>query len=88
MPFGLHGAAAFFQRMDKSLKNVGDCAGVYIDDILVFSHTWEDHLKHIRRVLDTLRQAGLVANQKKSRFGCSSVQYLGFNIGRGKVWPV
>lgn len=89
MPFGLHGAAASFQRlMDHTLRAVSYCAVVYIDDILVFSHSWEEHKRHLRRVVEALWQAGLAANRKKSQIGQTAVQYLGFNIGGGKVWPV
>lgn len=86
MPFSLHGTSTSFQRlMDRT---VSDCAVVYIDDILIFSRSWEEHLVHLCRVLEALWLAGLVANRKKSHFSCSAVQYLGFNIGRGRVWPI
>lgn len=63
MPFGRHGAATSFQHlMVQALKEVHDCAVVYIENILVFSQTWEEHLVHLRRVLTALRPAGLVAN--------------------------
>lgn len=89
MPFGLHHAAASFQRlMDHTLWGLQDCAVGYIDNILIFSHSWKEHLIHLRRVLCTLRQAGLVTNRRKSRLGCSAIQYLGFNIGGRKVWPI
>lgn len=39
-------------------------------------------------MLTALRQSGLVANPKKSKLGGSAVQYLGFNIGGGKDWPI
>lgn len=69
--------------MDKTLRGIQDCAVAYISDIWVFSKTWEDHLEHLQRVLKALRQAGLVANRKKSFLGQTAVQYLGFNIGGG-----
>ena len=52
MPFGLQGAPATFQRlMDQVLHGVGDFAAAYLDDIVIFSETWEDHLTHARSVL-------------------------------------
>lgn len=74
--------------MEKALKPVRDCAVIYIDDILIYSNSWVEPLTHLRRVLSASRQASLVANQKKSKLGCSGVQYLRFNIGDGRVWPI
>lgn len=48
------------------------------DDILVFSQTCEEFMRHLCCVLGALKQAGLTANQKQSHLGCTSVQYLGF----------
>jgi hypothetical protein len=53
---------------------------VYLDDILIFSQTWEEHLHHIRQVLQTLRQHKLCANLEKFTFGITQVQYLGYII--------
>lgn len=55
LPFGLHGDVASFKRvMDRALKPVQDCAVAYIDDILIFSPSWEAHIKHLCRVLTAL----------------------------------
>ncbi|XP_075779924.1 uncharacterized protein LOC142827821 [Pelodiscus sinensis] len=70
MPFGLHGAAATFQRlMDRVLREQGRWAAAYIDDIVVYSQTWGEHLQHVGAVLQALREAGLTANPRKCRFG-------------------
>ena len=53
---------------------------VYLDDILIFSQTWEEHLHHIRRVLQTVRKHKLCANLEKCTFGMTQVQYLGYII--------
>lgn len=68
MPFGLHGAAASFQRlMDEVLEPVTHCTAAYIDDIIVFSCTWEEHLKHLGEVLRELRKARLTVNPGKCK---------------------
>ena len=55
MPFGLMNAPASFQRaMDKALAGQENSSATYIDDIVVFSETWEDHLRHVRAVLEAL----------------------------------
>ena len=68
MPFGLRGAPATFQRMvDRLLDGFNDFASAYIDDIIIFSGTWEDHLYHLRRIQET----GLTLRRKKWQFGMS-----------------
>lgn len=86
MPFSLHGAAASFQGvMDKALKGMQDHAVAYIDDILIYNPLWEAQMDHIRKVLDDLWQTGPTVNLKTSKLGQSTVQYLGFHIGHGKI---
>jgi len=53
---------------------------VYLDDILIFGHSWVEHLHHILQVLQTLRQHKLCANLEKCTFGMTQVQYLGYII--------
>ena len=82
MPFGLTNAPATFMRlMDDILRPfTNSFVVVYLDDILIFSQTWEEHLHHIRQVLQTLRQHKLCANLEKCTFGMTQVQYLGYII--------
>ena len=77
-----------FQRlMDRILHNDKDMSQVYIDDIAVFSLTWDDHCKHIAQVLDRLRQAGLTANVSKCQWGQTRCEFLGHVVGNGTVSP-
>jgi hypothetical protein len=46
---------------------------LYLDDILIFSRTWEEHMRHIHQVLSTLQQYKLYANLEKCFFGMSRV---------------
>ena len=78
MPFGLHGAPATFQRMvDKLLNGLNEFASAYIDNVIMFSKTWNDHLQHLEAVLGKLREAGLTVKQKKCQLGMSECGYLG-----------
>ena len=55
MPFGLQGAPATFQRlMDKILRGLEKYASAYIDDVGIYSETWEDHFKQLKSVLERL----------------------------------
>ncbi len=88
LPFGLHGAPATFQRMmDILLRPHQTYAAAYIDDVVIHSETWEDHLERLRRVLLELRQAGLTANPKKCHLALPEAKYLGFQVGRGLIRP-
>jgi len=62
MPLGLKGVPATFQRlMDRVLKGMHRHSGTLLDDIIVFSASFQDHLDHLKQILDRLRQAGLTA---------------------------
>uniref|UniRef100_A0A3B3YYE4 ribonuclease H n=1 Tax=Poecilia mexicana TaxID=48701 RepID=A0A3B3YYE4_9TELE len=88
MPFGLHGAPATFQRMmDLVLKGADGYAAAYIDDIVVFSETWKDHVKHLTDVLQRIKAAGLVINPGKCHIAKTEVEYLGYVIGGGVIRP-
>jgi len=89
MPFGLRNAPSTFQRMMNIILNglIDKICVVYIDDILIFSKDKEEHLLHIKQVLDRLREYGLVASPEKSRFCLKQVDYLGFTISHNKIEP-
>jgi site-specific DNA-cytosine methylase len=83
MPFGLKNAPAKFQRvMDTELRMAGcsDFAFAYIDDLLIASNTWEEHVVHVDRVLQMLRDCNLRIHPDKSVFGTNIVEYLGHNV--------
>ncbi|KAI2649246.1 Retrovirus-related Pol polyprotein from transposon 17.6 [Labeo rohita] len=88
LPFGLHGAPATFQRMmDIILRPHQSYAAAYLDDVVIHSETWQDHLERLRRVLLELRRAGLTANPRKCHLALAEAQYLGFRVGRGLIQP-
>ena len=83
MPFGLKNAPAVFQRlMQLVLRGLNPDDGpafvsVYIDDVLIFSETLEDHVAHLKQVLGRLREANLKLKPEKCHFICQQVEYLG-----------
>ena len=88
MPFGLQGAPATFQRMvDRLLDGCGKFSGAYLDDVIIFSETWSDHVKHLETVLGRIRAAGLTLKKRKCQFGMPDCVYLGHRIGSGRVCP-
>ena len=62
-----------------------ECALVFLDDILIYSKTLEDHQRHVRRVLDALREQKLYAKESKCEFFKHEVEFLGHNVGRDGV---
>ena len=88
MPFGLKGAPATFQRMmDRVLHGLGEFAAAYLDDIVIHSSSWEEHLAHLRAVLERLRAAGLTAKPRKWQFAMAQCVYLGHVVGNGLICP-
>ena len=86
MPFGVKNAPACFQElMQWVLAEHRAFSTAYMDDVVVFSRTWEDHLKHVDEVLQALGRAGLTANPKKCSWGGRAVEFLGHWIGGGTM---
>ena len=87
MPFGLCNAPATFQRlMETVLAGLArKTCMVYIDDILVFSKTFEEHLTHLEQIFNRLRQAGLRLKLKKCTFAQPKVEYLGHVVTRDGI---
>ena len=88
MPFGLKNAPATFQWMiHQILAGLEGCEG-YIDDIVIFSDTWNQHMERMKQFLTHLRQAQVTINLAKSEFGQACVTYLGHVVGKGGVKPI
>ena len=88
MPFGMKNAPATFQRMiNKVITGLQGCEG-YIDDVVVYAKTWEEHLHRIRQLFIRLREAKLTVNLAKTELGCAHVVYLGHVVGQGHIKPV
>ena len=78
MPFGLVNASATFQRaMSFALRGCEDCAIVYIDDILIYSDSREDHLRHLDRVFACLQGQAYYVRLAKCQFMQAMVMFLG-----------
>ncbi|KAG5276768.1 hypothetical protein AALO_G00109520 [Alosa alosa] len=88
MPDGLQGAPATFQRlMDIVLSGTELFAAAYLDDIVVYSATWGEHLQHLEEVLNKIKQAGLTIHPRKCAIAQEEVRYLGHVLGRGVIRP-
>lgn len=82
LPMGLCNAPATFVTLMNSVLNglIDRFCTVYLDDILIFSRTEQEHRKHVRLVLERLRQHELYASPKKCHFMTNEVEFLGIIV--------
>lgn len=89
MPFGLKNAPSTFQRvMDNVLRGlIGTVCLVYMDDIIVFSTSLQEHITNLRKVLEALKKYNLKIQLDKSEFLCKEVAFLGHIVTPEGVKP-
>lgn len=87
MPFGLTNAPATFCTMMNQVLHgfLDDFVVVYLDDIVIYNQTLEEHVQHVRQVFNRLRENGLYAKPSKSSFAHTSISFLGHIIEQGKI---
>ncbi|PKI70552.1 hypothetical protein CRG98_009057 [Punica granatum] len=87
MPFGLTNAPSTFQALMNEAFQPFLCKFVlvFFDDILVYSRKWQQHLQHLKRVFETLREHTLYAKKSKCNFGSTKMEYLGHFVLAARV---
>ena len=80
MPFGLRNAGQTFQRFIEDALQGLPFVRAYIDDLIIFSNSPEEHLDHLRQVFDRLRNAGLVCSPLKCVIGVDKLTFLGHEV--------
>jgi hypothetical protein len=87
MSFGLCNAPTTFMQVmnDVFSQFLDDFVIVYLDDILIFSGNWDEHVRHVKQVLDTLKRENLHVKFSKCEFGKTSLAYLGHIVGGGQL---
>ena len=88
MPFGLKNAGACFQKVMDDAQAHHPNAECYIDDVLIYTTTFEQHLAHIRQAYDSIAAMGLKAHPSKCVFGAQEVPYLGHLLSASGVTPM
>lgn len=89
MPFGLTNAPATFQRdMDLVLSGLNwELCLVYMDDVIVFSETFERHLEDLQKVFDRIRTAEMFIKVTKCNFCCKELEFLGHIVSEDGIRP-
>jgi len=87
MPFGLTNAPTTFMRVmnDAFIPFIDDFVIVYLEDILVFSKIWDEHVKHVKQILDVLKRENFYVKLSKCEYGRTSLNYLGYTVGDGEL---
>ncbi len=92
LPFGIKNALPIFQQVIDKVLLEGGCsefACAYVDDIAIMSATPQEHVVHVSKVLDCLREAGLRAHPSKSCFGSPELEFIGHMLGKnGTLSPL
>lgn len=82
MPFGLKNAPQIFQRKMDKIFSKKEFLIVYIDDILICSKTYEEHLKHLKEFSEICLKNGIVLSQKKADINKNEIEFLGMIISK------
>ena len=102
MPFGLANALATFQSFISNMlfKYLGRFLVVYLDDILIYSKTKEEHKEHLQLLFEKLKENNLYVKAKRCEFFKEEIDFLGYKLTPGgfaacpdkvnavQVWPV
>jgi hypothetical protein len=89
LPFGLVNSPAKYQRlMEEGLEDLHlDICFIYLDDLIIFSKTYEEHLDRIQRVLQRLHESGLKLSPTKCTFFQEKVKYIGHIVAKDGIKP-
>ena len=89
MPFGLKNALSEFQNiMNDIFNSFSHFTIVYIDDVIVYSKSIDEHWKHLYSFLDVIKRNGLIVSTKKIKIFQTKVRFLGYDISVGQIRPI
>lgn len=89
LPQGMKTSPALYQRAIETILQplLRKCCLVYMDDAIIYSKTWSDHLKHLKQAFECYRKFNVKLNPLKCKFALSSVKYLGHIVEAGGARP-
>ena len=88
LAMGLQNSAQAFQRLLQDVLADVEDVSIYLDDLLIFSKTEEDHLATLDKIFSRLANAGLSISLKKCQFGQESLEYLGYKVDSTGISPM
>jgi hypothetical protein len=88
MPFGLHKATQTFQCFMDSVFKQLPFVFCYLDDLIIASHTLEEHQEHLRQIFTILQENSLQINLAKCVFAAAAVEFLGHRVDQHGVRPL
>lgn len=85
--FGLTNAPAAFTRLLSTILHDlnGECAVLFLDDVLIYSNSVQEHHQHLSCLFEKLRQIKLYVKRSKCHIGVPSVDFLGYNVSKDGV---
>ena len=86
MPFGMVNSSATFVRAMRKLLHGVDNVETYIDDIIVHTRDWQNHVETLSCRFERFRDAGVTVKPSKCVIAARSVEFLGHNVGGGICW--
>ena len=87
LPFGLKNSAASFNRLMRRVLGDVNGVGCFVDDIIVYTDTWSEHLRVLREVFEKLRGAGLTVKPSKCTVGVTDVEFVGHKVSIDTLRP-
>ena len=87
MPFGMVNSGATLVRGLRKIVEGMPGVGSYIDDIVIYSDSWEDHIKTLKELFGRLRKARITARPTKCLLGASRMEFLGHQVGGDVITP-
>ena len=91
MPYGLKIASGVFQRILSGIirrKNLSSFCVNYLDDLLIFSNSFVEHIEHLQKLMSAIYEEGFRLNFKKCTFASNYIRYLGHIITSTSVTPL
>lgn len=73
--------------MDRVLQGCEEWAAAYLDDVVIHSNSWPEHVQHVQQTLKKIQAAGLTLNVNKCEWARREVRYLGYHLGNGQLRP-
>ncbi len=86
LPFGMANSPGTFQRAIDGIIGELEYCKIFVDDILIYSKNCNEHVRHVKNVMERLYKNGCKVNFEKSHFGESSVEYLGMRINKEGIF--